>query len=57
MTDPSDTPEGVPANLWGMVFTPRPKLDDGLLSTEPKPAEEKEELDPYLDAYYGEVDW
>ena len=56
MTDPNDKPTGATTNLWGDVFIPKPALEEGLLSNVPQATDQDDEIDPYLDAYYGEVE-
>ena len=43
-------------SLWGELFTPKPAIEDGLLSNQSPPKDEDDELDPFLDDYY-EADW
>ena len=52
MSEKRSKPKLPTSSLWGDLFTPKPTLDEGLLSNAPQAEEQDAERDAYEDAYW-----
>jgi hypothetical protein len=54
MSEKRSKPKLPTSSIWGDLFTPKPTVDEGLLSSVPQAEEQDAERDAYEDAYW---DW